>query len=114
MGCVLAFYGILCPRLTSYIPEGRLKKLWQLKFHLKRYSTFSNTLLLFLPSFLFCCINDLRVQAFNPSSYVTISISLLLLAFSCVFLFVHCTLLHNTQFNDSFKNEDCYFGSSIL
>lgn len=61
MGCVLAFYGIICPRLTQYIPEGRLKKLWILKFQLKRYSTFSNTLILFLPSFLFCSIMDLRM-----------------------------------------------------
>lgn len=114
LGCVLIFYGWICPKLTPYIPEGKIKKLWILKFESKKYSTITNTLLCLLPSFLFCSIVDFRMQQFNPSSYFTLTIAILMLAFSCIYVFVHAMALYNTQFDDTFKNEDCYFGSSIL
>lgn len=114
LGCVLAFYAVLCPRLTPYIPEGKMKKLWSYKFEQKKYSTLANTLLCLLPSFLFCSILDYRQQEFNPASYTTLAIAFLVLAFSCIFIFVHAMILYNTQFNDGYKNEDCYFGASIL
>lgn len=32
LGAVVGFYAVVCPRLTPYIPEGKMKKLWTYKF----------------------------------------------------------------------------------
>lgn len=104
LGCLLGFYGILCPLLTRFVPEGTMSRFWNYKFHLKRYSTLTNIVLCFLPSFQFCAIMDFRMQRFNPTSYVTLSISLLMLAFSCIYVFIHSLILYLTQFNDEYKN----------
>jgi hypothetical protein len=29
MGCLLVFYGIICPKLMPYIPEGQIEKFWE-------------------------------------------------------------------------------------
>lgn len=62
LGCILVFYGIVCPRLTQYLPEGKIKALWFQKFELKKYSTLSNSMILLLPSYLFTSILDIRMQ----------------------------------------------------
>lgn len=104
MGCILAFYGILCPKLAPYVPAGKLQKLWEYKFVLKKYSNVSNILLCFLPSFLVLSLFDLRIQKYNPSLTLSIGIAAIILAFSGVFVFLHAMILYSTQFNDSYKN----------
>jgi hypothetical protein len=32
LACVIIFYGIICPQLTRFIPEGKFKKVWFQKF----------------------------------------------------------------------------------
>ena len=80
----------------------------------KRYSTVSSLIIFFMPSLLFSSALNFNMQTYNSSLIFSPGLSIFLISATGVFVFVHALFLFETRFIETYKNEECYMGSSPI